>query len=702
MIENTILALLGQIPNHEQGECIKYIRKWGGSQAEELADFVTFSFQFNLWTNDWEVDQVRHQWKQWNLEIKTKKAAKKKDRTNESPSTDCEELPAIAKLSPLLKKFLDTQDLRRTLLYQSLRPKTEAQQLAFLQFIEDWGTEEEKMLHVFVASFLKFILWDKGRTRQEFYKLWKDDPFNADTLEEAIKNAEVIFQTYKEILELRHSQFYKCVKLMQDEERIRFRQFVSFITGDRKKGIWAMRIQIFFDYVVKGKGISRRQLWNFWNPDSIDDPKWSHKQSQQLGAAMQFLENYLAYAELRKDQRSEDIMVAKAIMNRGWHQDLSWSNKQAIEKNNLARHDDELHFRKMKLEDFEVQVRMKSRQSLESPPLGQCIQNLEDYFLVKSLRYVCAALDLDQNRNTNHQEKIKRLNGFLQQFDLMAGNLTLVAKLFVAAREMLINPMDPKRYENLRDSLWHNVTRIDTEIARELFDFLINRCVRNINEGKSEYQNETESNYQLADRHGLLLNNGLISGKDLINRISYAIQYGKDLREAINFLFRYRNLLNPISDPYTFPFIIGQLRYHQKKYQQAWHKLDQTRSHTKEPLLKLAAWVILVRAKTEYALQLPSLAQATEIKEVISVLKNMKSTLSRKDFAHENHVAVYKGFQERTLRLLEILDSLPLDFRGHDKKRNNDINKVISKLNKKKLIASKSWILEMARATIRP
>ncbi len=381
---------------------------------------------------------------------------------------------------------------------------------------------------------------------------------------------------------MHNSKLYKWLSRLDKGEQNAFVRYVEALGGKNREELGRMA-KLFVKKVVRGKGMSREAFYSAMNwPAPFNSGQLNHR----LTDLKKRLDTFLALQALKQDSRAVAVWQQRGMRNRGWTDFLHSEFKSAIETLRAEPADPETFLLEMQLEEGILNATMESARKFKEPFFQKPMQHLEDYFCLQQLRFACAALTLDRILNLRHH--FPMLPAVLLHLSGKDSELHPLLALYFQTYQMLHAPETNAHFSALKSSLDKHCKHVHPEVARELYQYLLNHCAARINAGDAFYPAEIVRIYEVTLENGALLKDGKIEPAQLKNMISMMIRFGK-LPIAKRILDTYVPKLAHGTEPCTATYLQAVLLYHQGQYSEARKLLEIVLRDTEDVFFKVDA-----------------------------------------------------------------------------------------------------------------
>ncbi|MEK7256022.1 MAG: hypothetical protein AAB316_14820 [Bacteroidota bacterium] len=362
---------------------------------------------------------------------------------------------------------------------------------------------------------------------------------------------------------------------------------------------------------------------------------------EEMRQAMHFLfkavENYLAHAELLKDEVRSKIILAKVYRQR----QLPKLFQKTIEE--ARKTQAQQSFRNHLF--FENEYTLQFEQYTYLSGLGRTVPlNLQEVsdandvaFLANKLQLSCIMLSHQAVFKTDY--KMNLLDDLLKQLEANPQFLEIPAiAIYYHQFRAITQPENEAHYDNLKAHIMQHGDLFPSQEIRVIYLLTLNYCIGRINAGQSAFLKESLDLYKKGLEINIFLENGVLSRFTFGNIVSIALSL-KEFGWVENFIQKYSADLEEKHREALVHFNLARLDFEKKDYKTAMRQFAQL--DYDDFLLNLSAKTMLL--KMYYELD--------EFNALDSLLGSMRTYLQRKKVMGY-HKSNYKNILHFTKKLL--------------------------------------------------
>ena len=378
-------------------------------------------------------------------------------------------------------------------------------------------------------------------------------------------------------------------------------------------------------------------------------------------------EQFIAFKSFKKD---ENFHLLKAFKNRGlskfFNQELLKQNEK-IEHKSLIR-DENYYQNQQELSEISFLHTLENDNRNIDTKLQNLVDNLDLYYLSKKLKYSCEIINRMNVLKIDYD--IKLLNNLIEYINTNNIDEAPSINIYFQVLKTLQQPENEYNYSNLKKSINNQLTRFKTAELYDLYGYLQNYCIKQINSGNNNYLKELFNNYNDMISNNIILKNNIIAQFDFKNIVTVALRVG-EYKWTSNFINNYQYYLNEEHQLNATTYNKARLAFYQKNYKQCLNEL-----------LKVEFTDIYYSLDSR-ALLLKTYYQLNNFESALSLVNSFKIFLKRDKKISEYQNIAYSSFIKVSLQLIQL--NL-----GHKR----DIYKIENLLKSTNQIADSTWLQE--------
>jgi hypothetical protein len=280
---------------------------------------------------------------------------------------------------------------------------------------------------------------------------------------------------------------------------------------------------------------------------------------------------FFSYKQLQKQQKKKQLLLLNELTGRKCERTFSKTFKSTIADFEIARQADaESLLYYSEILSLKAQSELESGQR-SSDAFEQSALYMDQYFVARKLQISAEKINLNYILKNDWEDPF--LNVILEQIDKgMFSNVPYI-QLYRLIILSLTEPENEAAFTSLKSQIPKMIESLaDTEIT-DLYQYLLNYCIRKINAGRLKFQDELLAVYQSALEHGALLTNGKISQWDFKNIVTISLRTG-NTAYARDFIHNYKQALPSNQRINALAYNLANLNFSEKNFRGAISQLQ--------------------------------------------------------------------------------------------------------------------------------
>jgi hypothetical protein len=364
---------------------------------------------------------------------------------------------------------------------------------------------------------------------------------------------------------MKNSKLLQSIQKLSARERILFQDFVQSPYFNKHEDTIQV-LECIQEDLQKHKIPSRQKIFQKLYPNKSYNEA---KINVLMSYLMNLLSAFLGQQDLENNQSELRIAQLKAAQQRGLDKIVKAQYRkitQQLEQEQIRDSQYYHHLSRTQKSMDTYHIIKGDRQ--QSGLLQSAVDNFDRYYISERLRFGC--------------DMLSRMNIINEAFDL--GILHDLLKHINAQKEVYLSvpsisiyysilmslqdSEDEQHYRLLIDLLEKYSLQFSREEAQEMYDYAQNYCIRKINAGRSDYEQEIFKLYNLQIEKDLIKQNGQLSEWDYKNIITVGCRL-KAFDWTRNFLEENKKHLVESSRDNAYNYNLASFYYAQKTYDQA-------------------------------------------------------------------------------------------------------------------------------------
>ncbi|MFT6334088.1 MAG: hypothetical protein ACI86M_000550 [Saprospiraceae bacterium] len=319
--------------------------------------------------------------------------------------------------------------------------------------------------------------------------------------------------------------------------------------------------------------------------------------------------------------------------------------------------------------------RKRSKNIVGDINISETVKYLDQYYVAEKLKHYVKLLgwkkliSIDQNI-----DYIDFLNKMVE--DEVMQNIPPIA-IYNTISKTQLNQDDKESYFQLKKQVAEFIDYFpDTEI-KEIYEALLSFCVRMVNKGNLEFQEETLDAYKGALQKETVFENGYIIAINFNNIVFFALRAG-EYDWAEQFVEDYKDKLNDTDRTSSVAFSLARIEFYRQNYGKVISLLQE---------VEMNSAVYALSTKT---ILLLSYYELDEFDALDSFINSFRVYLNREKSISARKKGTYKNLLKYVTRLINLRDSDKAGLRN-----------LKTEIEKTSGVGSKPWLLQKLDEKVR-
>jgi len=280
---------------------------------------------------------------------------------------------------------------------------------------------------------------------------------------------------------------------------------------------------------------------------------------------------FFSYKQLQKQSNKQQLLLLNELTDRKCGRAFSKTFNTAISDFENAAHADAeslLHYSEVL--GLKAQAELESGQR-SSDAFEQSALYMDQYFVARKLQISAEKINLNYILKKDWEDPFLEI--ILQQIDQGMFSQVPYIQLYRLIILSLTEPENETAFASLKSQVPEIIESLPESEITDLYQYLLNYCIRKINAGGLQFQDELLAVYQSALEHGALLTNSKISQWDFKNVVTIALRTG-NTEYAREFIHGYKQALPSSQRTNALAYNLANLHFSEQNYRAAISQLQ--------------------------------------------------------------------------------------------------------------------------------
>lgn len=280
---------------------------------------------------------------------------------------------------------------------------------------------------------------------------------------------------------------------------------------------------------------------------------------------------FFSYKQLQKQPNKQQLLLLNELTDRKCERTFSKTFNTVMTHREKAAHANaESLLHHSELLALKAQAELESGQR-SSDAFEQSALYMDQYFVARKLQISAEKINLNYILKKDWQDPF--LEVILQQIDNGMFYDVPYIQLYRLIILGLTEPENEAAFTSLKNQVPEIIESLPESEITDLYQYLLNYCIRKINAGRLQFQDELLVVYQSALEHGALLTNGKISQWDFKNVVTIALRTG-NTEYTREFIHSYKQALPSNQRTNALAYNLANLHFSEKNYRAAISQLQ--------------------------------------------------------------------------------------------------------------------------------
>lgn len=196
--------------------------------------------------------------------------------------------------------------------------------------------------------------------------------------------------------------------------------------------------------------------------------------------------------------------------------------------------------------------------------IDNIVKNLDLFFIAEKLRYLCTMHTLKNIMNLDavSQYFVEEIISVVRRMEI---DEFPSVKMYYLIYMTTIDPEDSNHYNNLKSHIQNYLHYFPIEEAKNIYESIFNYCIRKVNKGKFEYNQEALDLYKYALEYDILITENELSPTSFRNIVTFSLRVG-EISWAEKFIDKYQEFLQPKFKDSAVSYNMARIAWYKKDF----------------------------------------------------------------------------------------------------------------------------------------
>lgn len=359
----------------------------------------------------------------------------------------------------------------------------------------------------------------------------------------------------------------ELVDKLQPNEWDELKRFIDFNSPRIRKDVYRV-LDVLKNHSSKTVQLTRKEIHDQLYPQS----KFNDKTIRYL--LTDFNRQtfaFFSHKQLNSNQQQSQLLLLQELSDRKCQRSFEKTYNQELKKlDSGKRADTDVLFYKYRLHSLKAKSELESGQR-SSDVFEESSLYLDNYFVAKKLQISAEKINLNFILKKDWSDPF--LSNILQQIDQGLFEFSPYISLYRLIIKSLTDQENEAVFEQLKAQVPQSIDQLSLSELADLYQYLLNYCIRRINAGRLNFQDELLSVYRSALEHGALFTDGRVSQWDFKNVVTIALRT-KQIDYAREFIYTYKPTLPADQRTNAIAYNLANLHFAEGDYRSAIKQLQ--------------------------------------------------------------------------------------------------------------------------------
>lgn len=285
------------------------------------------------------------------------------------------------------------------------------------------------------------------------------------------------------------------------------------------------------------------------------------------------LEEFLACRAIQTDTRLREEIVSDELGKRNamkaWHAHFNGFEKYHATE---TTHDADFYAHAWEMEFSNLGMMSAGKVAADPGAITRAAGYLDRFYLIRKLQLCCEIFNVQNVFAQEHQ--VFLLDEIISHLANRNYEDVPVIVIYYRILMTLRDSSDESHYQTLRALLHRHEAVVSTAELRDMYKYVLNYCIKKINLGNINWQEELFDIYKTTLANRVLLTEGFLSHRDFKNIVTISLRL-RQLKWAESFIREYLRELQPAERENARMYNTANLLFHKGDFSGALRLLQQ-------------------------------------------------------------------------------------------------------------------------------
>ncbi len=350
-----------------------------------------------------------------------------------------------------------------------------------------------------------------------------------------------------------NNKLFNLIKSFTPREKVQFSQFLQ-------SGFHPVNENVKKLYMILNKGeATKEKIYSRIFGDAVyDDKRLRYLFTDLNECAETFVSGFL------QDKKLRSSFLVKNLAERNCVKSYNGAVRDfQNETEGEQIRDAEYFYFNYYLQHIQLSLEIERQKRTESTNIERVLDNLDKFYLVRKLQLCCEVYNVKNVLSINYKAFL--LEEILSYLSKNRYEDTPAITIYYQILMTLIESANEVHFRKLRKLLLENEKCFSGNELREMYQYVLNYCIKKINTGNLSYQKELFETYKVIIANDVILLGNYFPQWDFKNIVTISCRL-KEYNWAEKFIYSNKDKINSAERQNAFIYNLAYLNFHKGKF----------------------------------------------------------------------------------------------------------------------------------------
>jgi len=355
---------------------------------------------------------------------------------------------------------------------------------------------------------------------------------------------------------MENSKLTGILRSFSKKEMTDFGQFLQadfFCVNKNIRALYKLLLKSFPDF--KGEELKKEVLHKQLFPGK----KYEDKRIRYLLTDLtRHAENFLAFQNFEGDQHHKKVLLSRELTRRDCEK-AYFHHYMEIQEPQTPVRDAAFYFNRYQAELDHLTYEIPRQKRKAQITVASVTNNLDKFYIARKLQLCCEIFNVQNVMQVDH--KVLLFDELLEYLRNNPFDDTPVISIYYRILMTLLHSEDERHFTTLQTLLLDHENKITATELRDMYQYVLNYCIKKINLGNLGYQHTLFDTYKTILNNRVIFVNGYLSQWDFKNICTISFRL-RDYEWAGMFIEKYSQFIRTSDRENAFLYNKASLHFH--------------------------------------------------------------------------------------------------------------------------------------------